>query len=70
MPNTKHESHRLELVKAGKLEERQSVRRPSFIPKDEETIIEVDKDIVRLRPELIAIALMVIVLIVLTIIGF
>ena len=70
MTNTKHDPHRLELVKAGKLEERQSVRRPSIIPKQEEEPVEEDKDVIRLRPELIAIGLMVIVLIILTIVGF
>jgi hypothetical protein len=70
MPNTKHDPHRLELVKAGKLEERHSVRRPSIIPKQEEAVDEPDKDVSRLRPELVAIAIMVIVLIVLTVVGF
>lgn len=70
MPNTKHDPHRLELVKAGKLEERHSVRRPSIIPKQEEVVDEPDPEVRKLRPELIAIAIMVVVLIVLTLVGF
>jgi len=70
MQNTNGGPSRLELVQAGKLEERHSVRRPSIIPKQEEVVDEPDKDVVRLRPELVAIAIMVIVLIVLTVVGF
>jgi len=70
MQNTNGSPSRRELVQSGKLEERHSVRRPSIIPKQEETADEPDKDVVRLRPELIAIAIMVIALIALTLAGF
>lgn len=70
MPHTKHDSHRLELVKAGKLEERHSVRNPILIPTPVVVAEEPDKDVKRLRPELVAMAIMVVVLIVLTLIGF
>ena len=70
MHNTSDGHSRLELVQAGKLEERKAVRRPSIIPKQEEIVEEQDKDVRRLRPELVAIAIMVVVLIVLTVVGF
>lgn len=70
MKDNKIGSSRLELVQSGKLEERHSVRRPSIIPKQEEEVETQDKDVARLRPELVAMAIMIIVLIVLAIVGF
>ena len=69
MPNTKNDHSRLELVKAGKLEERRGPR-PALIPAKEEETIEEATEGFKLTPEIIAIALMVIMLLVLTIIGF
>lgn len=69
MPNTKNEHSRLELVKAGKLEERRTSRPPIIIAKEEPEVAETG-DVFKLTPEIIAIALMVIMLLVLTVIGF
>lgn len=69
MSHSKHDPHRLELVQAGKLEERHSLRPPAHISHQEEIIEEDHKEAVRMRPELIAIAIMVIVLIVLAVVG-
>lgn len=69
MPNTKNDHSRLELVKAGKLDERRSPR-ASIIPAQEEVKIEETENNFKLTPEIIAIALMVVMLLVLTIIGF
>ena len=68
MPLTKHEPNRIELVKAGKLEERKSPR-PSIIPAKEEEKTVADEAKLKLSREIIAIALMVIVLLVLTVLG-
>lgn len=69
MPNTKHDTHRLELVKAGKLEERRAPR-SAIIHVQEEPAIEETAEGFKLTPEIIAIALMVVMLLVLTVIGF
>ena len=69
MPNTKNDHARLELFKAGKLEERRSPR-PSIVPAHEEEKIEENGEGFKLSPEIIAIGLMVIMLLALTIIGF
>ena len=69
MTNTKHDPHRLELVQSGKLEERRSPR-SSIIPAQEEAKIEDAGDGFKLTPEMIAIALMVMLLLALTVIGF
>lgn len=69
MTNTKHDPHRLELVKAGKLEERHAPR-SSVIPVQGEEKIEDTGDGFKLTPEVIAIALMVVMLLILTVIGF
>lgn len=69
MPPNRNEPSRLELYKAGKLEERHSPR-PSLIPSKEAEVTEEDSGGIKLRAELIAIALMVIVLLILAAIGF
>lgn len=70
MPDTQHEPSRLELYKAGKLEERRSPR-PPHVPKVEEVVSEAAEEVVsfKLRPEMVAIVLMVIVLLVLTLVA-
>lgn len=60
--------NRLELYKAGKLEERRSVR-PPHVPEKIEIPIEENIEGFKLRPEIVAIGLLVLVLIVLTLIG-
>ncbi len=61
---------RLELVKAGKLEERRHDRSAHVAEEvEEEVLVEKIEDSFKLSPEVIAIALMVIVLIVLTLTG-
>lgn len=69
MSNSKNDHSRLELVKAGKLEERRAPR-PSIILAKEEVVTEETEEGFKLTPEIIAIGLMVIMLLALTIIGF
>lgn len=65
MPHNKQEPNRLELYKAGKLEERRS-KRPHHEPIKEEKIIEEEQQSFKLSPGAIAIGLMVIALLILT----
>jgi len=70
MPNTKEQPSRLELYKAGKLDERHG-KRPSQVPihdvkPDEENLAAAAK----LRPELIAIGIFIVVLLALAFVGF
>ncbi|MFA6902199.1 MAG: hypothetical protein WC236_03855 [Gallionellaceae bacterium] len=69
MPNTKKEPSRLELVKAGKLEERRASRPAIIIAKEEPDIPEADEGF-KLTPEMMAIALMVVMLLILSVVGF
>jgi len=65
MSDIHHEPSRLDLYKAGKLEERRSPR-PPYTP-ELEVVQEIEEVAsFKLRPEIIAIALMVVVLLVLT----
>ena len=67
MPLNKNQPSRLELYKAGKLEERLAERPPNAHV--EEAISEENEAGFKLRPELIAIALLLIVMLVLTVTG-
>lgn len=68
MPTNEQVSSREALYKAGKLEERRSVR-PPHVPEKIEVPIEENIEEIKLRPELIAIALMALLLIALALIG-
>lgn len=66
MPNDKQESSRQELYKAGKIERRRSTR-PALVPdKVEEQNVEEDTVDSKLRPEIVVLALMVILLLIIT----
>lgn len=65
MLTNKQEPTRLELYKAGKLEERRS-ERTHQAPLKEIKVIEEEQKSVKLSPEAIAISLMVILLLILT----
>jgi hypothetical protein len=69
MSPNKQEPSRLELYKAGKIEERRSVRPPHVQVKEEVAVEEIAESVKLLRPELIAIGLMVILLIILALAG-
>ena len=68
MPSDKKEPTRLELYKAGKLEER-SARRPSLDIEKAKKPVAKDTGKPKLRIEITVIGLMVLVLIILTLIG-
>lgn len=68
MPPNNQEPSRLELYKAGKIEERRSVRPPHVAEKEEAAIEETVAGF-KLRPELIAIGLMILLLIILALAG-
>ncbi len=70
MPDIQHEPSRLELYKAGKLEERRAPRPPQ-VPQVEDVISKEDEEIVgfKLRPEMIAIVLLAVVLLILTLVA-
>lgn len=57
------------MYKAGKIEERRSVRPPHVPAKEEVAVEEIAESVKLLRPELIAIGLMVILLIILALAG-
>lgn len=68
MPPNNQEPSRLELYQAGKIEERRSIR-PSQLPEKEEAAIEETVAGFKLRPELVAIGLMILLLIILALAG-
>lgn len=67
MPTNKNEPSRLELYKAGKIEGRHAIRPPHVAALDEN---KESGGGIRLRPEVITIALMVIALLILALVGF
>ena len=69
MANSKKQPTRLELYKAGKIEERHSIR-PSHVPVNEVKTKEPDDEGIKLRPELIIIGVVVIIMLVLVAVGF
>lgn len=70
MPDTKNQPSRLELYKAGKLEERHG-KRPSQEPVHDVKLDEANQAATaKLRPELIAIGIFVVVLLILAFVGF
>jgi hypothetical protein len=66
MPHNKNEPTRLELYKAGKIEDRHSIR-PPHVPAAEEN--KESGGSIGLRPEVITIGLMLIALLILTVIA-
>ncbi|MGV8934058.1 MAG: hypothetical protein ACOH1I_05510 [Gallionellaceae bacterium] len=64
-----HESSRLELYKAGKIEERRSARAPHAPLQEALEVKENSESIKLLRPELIAIGLLLLLLVVLVLAG-
>ena len=65
----KQEPSRLELFKAGKIEDRRSTRRPHILEQEEPVIPEDIKAPFKLRSEMVAIMVMVILLLILAIAG-
>jgi hypothetical protein len=69
MTTDKREPTRLELYKAGKIEERRSPRRPHILEHVEPEIEEEKQQRFVMRPEMIAIGLFILLLLILTLIG-
>jgi hypothetical protein len=69
MPSDNHELSRQELYKAGKLEERRSNRAPLVVETKTELPLEKEIESSKMRPELIAIGILVLVMIILTLVG-
>ena len=64
----KSEPSRLDLVKAGKIEDRRSTRRPHIL-EDEQPIVPDIKEPFKLRPEMLAIVVMLLLMLLLAIAG-